>query len=95
MNNSDLLKYGVLAAGGFLLINAITKNAAATFAGETAGESVANLGSGAVIGGLQGILINPYTWARNYQGYIPIIDDAASASVKLWNYLFNPKAGAV
>ena len=82
METKELLILGGL---GFLGLNMIsTKVSAKT--GEVIGETAGNVASGTVMGAIKGITVNPYEWAKNYQGYIPIIDPIAKtlASIKDW-----------
>jgi len=82
MKISEIL---LIAGAGFLGLNMLSTKVSA-YTGEVIGETAGNVTSGTVMGAVKGITINPYEWAKNYQGYIPIIDPIAKtlASIKDW-----------
>jgi len=67
----------LIGAGAFLLIQSLTKNKLGDYVGESVGTVTGGFITGTTTGILKSVLINPYEWAKNYEGYIPIVDDVA------------------
>lgn len=77
MNSDTLL---IMAGIGAALILG-TRGRVGSYVGQSVGETAGGLVSGSVTGLIEGTLVRPYEWAQSYEGYIPIIDDAAKAAV--------------
>ena len=84
---TDTLLIGGLVVGALILA---TKGEVGKVAGNAAGNAAGGLLSGATIGIVESTLIEPYEWAKNYKGYIPIIDDAAKFFANIKN-IGNPE----
>lgn len=79
----DFIVIAALVAAGWLLIS---KGKIGQYVGQSVGRAVGSTTSGLISGVVQGTLIDPYTWARNYDGYIPIIDDLAKGAISIKNW---------
>ena len=73
------IEIALLAGAAFIGLNMISTKVSA-FTGEVVGETTGNVVSGAVVGLTKGIFVNPYEWAKSYDGYIPIIDPLAKTA---------------
>lgn len=71
---SDVVIVGAAIAAAAVLLS---KGKVGGYVGESATTAAGSFLSGGVKGGIKSILVEPYEWAQNYEGYIPIIDDVA------------------
>ena len=71
---------GVAVVGGIILL---TKGKAGNYVGQSVGSAFGGSAAGFVEGSVGSILVDPYNWAYNYPGYIPIIDEGAKAGAWL------------
>ena len=79
------VEIALIGGVAFLGLNMISTKVSA-YTGSVIGETAGNIASGTVMGAVKGITINPYEWAKNYEGHIPIIDPIAKtlAGIKDW-----------
>jgi hypothetical protein len=87
MKTETALIIGACAVGGIILLSPKLTNKITGNIGTSSGVAVANLTSKPIASFTQqsvnNILIEPYEWALNYPGYIPIIDDAAKGLISI------------
>ena len=81
MKTKDLIIAGAVVLGVVTLFPKIGQ-AVGSGVGQTAGGAVGGVTTGLV----QGVLIDPYEWALNYEGYIPIIDPLAKTFANIKNF---------
>jgi hypothetical protein len=71
---------GAAVVGGIILL---TKGKVGNYVGQSAGSVTGGSVAGFTEGFIESTLVDPYNWAYNYPGYIPIIDEGAKAGAWL------------